>query len=265
MALKGTEGSAATESRKIELRNVSKTYGTEEESVQALSDVSITVETGEFCCVVGESGCGKTTLLRTIAGLEEPSNGSVLIDGEEVTEPGLDRGMVFQEYALFPWRTVRENIRFGLERPACDCPDCAARVRELIDLVELGGFEEKYPNELSGGMKQRVGIARSLAVDPEILLMDEPFGSVDARTRDRLHSELLDIWEKTGQTVVFVTHDIDEAVTLADRVMVMESDTGAVQSTVSVGLDRPRDRTDHGFVGYVARIRDEVASPANTS
>jgi len=263
MALKAKD-TEKTKNRKIELRNVSKTYSTDEGEVQALSDVSIAVEAGEFYCVVGESGCGKTTLLRTVAGLEEPSSGSVLVDGERVTGPGPDRGMVFQEYALFPWRTVRENIRFGLERPACDCPDCTARVQELIDLVELNGSEDKYPNELSGGMKQRVGIARSLAVDPEILLMDEPFGSIDARTRDGLHSELLDIWEQTGQTIVFVTHDIDEAVTLADRVMVMKSDTGTVRSTVPVGLDRPRDRTDHGFVGCVARIRDEVASPANT-
>ena len=194
-------------------------------------------------------------------GLDDPDDGSILADGDPVTGPGPDRGMVFQEYALFPWRTVRGNIRFGLDRPACDCLDREARVRELVDLVGLDGFEDAYPKELSGGMKQRVGIARALAPDPEVLLMDEPFGSVDARTRDRLHAELLDIWMQTGQTVVFVTHDIDEAVTLADRVVVMDADPGTVQSTLSIDLERPRERTSRGFVDYVARIRDELGSP----
>jgi NitT/TauT family transport system ATP-binding protein len=245
----------------IEIRNVSKAY----ESTQALADVSFSVAEGEFCCVVGPSGCGKTTLLRTVAGLETPDSGSVLVDEEPVTDPGLDRGMVFQEYALFPWRTVRGNVRFGLDRPACDCPDCEARVRDLIDLVGLDGFEDAYPKELSGGMKQRVGIARALAVDPAILLMDEPFGSVDARTRDRLHRELLDIWARTAQTVVFVTHDIDEAVTLADRVVVMDADPGTVQSAVSIDLERPRERTAHEFVDHVARIRGELGGPNGTN
>ena len=145
------------------------------------------------------------------------------------------------------------------------CADYKTRVRELIDLVGLDGFEDAYPKELSGGMKQRVGIARALAPDPGILLMDEPFGSVDARTRDRLHAELLDIWTQTGQTVVFVTHDIDEAVTLADRVVVMDTDPGTVQSTFSIDLERPRERTSRGFVDYVARIRDELGSPVDTS
>lgn len=257
-----SESSTSRESKqKICVQNVSKAY----ETTQVLDDVSFSVSEGEFCCVIGPSGCGKTTLLRTIAGLDDPDSGSVLVDGDPVTGPGLDRGMVFQEYALFPWRTVHGNIRFGLDRPACDCPDCEARVRELIDLVGLDGFEGAYPKELSGGMKQRVGIARALAVDPEILLMDEPFASVDARTRDRLHTELLEIWTQTGQTVVFVTHDIDEAVTLADRVSVMDTKTGAVQSTVSIDLERPRERTAHGFVEYVARIRDELGSQNDTS
>jgi len=257
MALSSDSPTDQESSEKISVRNVSRSY----ESTRALADVSFSVAEGEFCCVVGPSGCGKTTLLRTIAGLEAPNSGSVLVDGHPVTDPGIDRGMVFQEYALFPWRTVRGNIRFGLDRPACECSDCEARVRELIDLVGLDGFEDAYPKELSGGMKQRVGIARALAVDPETLLMDEPFASVDARTRDRLHAELLDIWTRTEQTIVFVTHDIDEAVTLADRVVVMDADPGTVQSIVTVDIDRPRQRTAQEFVEYVTRIRDELGSP----
>ena len=260
MALSSDSSTGREAREKITIQSVSRSY----ESTQALDDVSFSVSDGEFCCVVGPSGCGKTTLLRAIAGLDDPDGGSVLVGGEPVTGPGLDRGMVFQEYALFPWRTVRGNIRFGLDRPACDCPDCERRVRELIDLVGLDGFEDAYPKELSGGMKQRVGIARALAPDPEILLMDEPFGSVDARTRDRLHAELLDIWTQTGQTVVFVTHDIDEAITLADRVIIMESAPGTVQSTFSIDIERPRERTAHEFVDYVARIRDELGSPTDT-
>ncbi|ELZ43144.1 ABC transporter-related protein [Halorubrum californiense DSM 19288] len=261
MALSSDSSTGRDSREKITIQNVSRSY----ESTQALADVSFSVAEGEFCCVVGPSGCGKTTLLRAIAGLDDPDGGSILVGGDPVTGPGLDRGMVFQEYALFPWRTVRGNIRFGLDRPACDCPDCEARVKELVDLVGLDGFEDAYPKELSGGMKQRVGIARALAVDPEILLMDEPFGSVDARMRDRLHGELLDIWTQTEQTVVFVTHDIDEAVTLADRVIVMDADPGTVQSTFSIDLERPRGRTARDFVDHVAQIRDELGSPVETS
>jgi len=261
MALSSDSSTGRNSREKITIQNVSRSY----ESIRALDDVSFSVSEGEFCCVVGPSGCGKTTLLRAIAGLDDPDGGSILVGGDPVTGPGLDRGMVFQEYALFPWRTVRGNIRFGLDRPACDCPDCEGRVRELIDLVGLDGFEDAYPKELSGGMKQRVGIARALAPDPEILLMDEPFGSVDARTRDRLHAELLDIWTQTGQTVVFVTHDIDEAVTLADRVVVMDADPGTVQSTFSIDLERPRERTSRDFVNHVARIRDALGSPIDAS
>jgi NitT/TauT family transport system ATP-binding protein len=256
------DSSTGRESReKITIRNVSRSY----ESTHALADVSFSVAEGEFCCVVGPSGCGKTTLLRALAGLDDPDGGSILVGGDPVTGPGLDRGMVFQEYALFPWRTVRGNVRFGLDRPACDCPDCEGRVRALIDLVGLDGFEDAYPKELSGGMKQRVGIARALAPDPEILLMDEPFGSVDARTRDGLHAELLDIWTRTERTVVFVTHDIDEAVTLADRVVVMDADPGTVQSTFPIELERPRERTARDFVDHVARIRDALGSPVDAS
>lgn len=256
MALTDSPADSADDPQ-IRLEGVSKQYDAPDGSVQALSSASMTVDQGEFCCVVGPSGCGKTTLLRLIAGLEAPTAGQVLVDGDPVTGPGQDRGMVFQEYALFPWRTVRGNVRFGLERPACECADCEARVDTLLDLVGLTAFGDHYPADLSGGMKQRVGIARALAVKPEMLLMDEPFASVDARTRDGLHDELLDIWRATDQTVVFVTHDIDEAVTLADRIVVM--DTGeTIRATISVTCQRPRDRTSESFVDYVAQLRAEL-------
>jgi len=228
------------------------------QTVDALNGASFTVADGEFVCLVGPSGCGKTTLFRLIAGLEPATTGEVRIHGQPVDGPGIDRGMVFQEYNLFPWRTVAENIRFGLDRPACECADCGARVNELVDLVGLDGFEDAYPKELSGGMKQRVAVARALAVDPDVLLMDEPFGSIDAQTRGHLQRELLRIWENTRKTVLFVTHEIDEAVQLADRVVVMGSDPGHIARTVDVPLDRPRERTDDEFVGLVERIRTGV-------
>jgi len=264
MAIIDSNPTETARTKKIDVRNLNVVYDSGGGSVQALSEVSLSVAEGSFTCIVGPSGCGKTTLLRTIAGLESADSGRILVDDEPVTGAGLDRGMVFQEYALFPWRTVRGNIRFGLERPDCGCADCEGRVDELIDLVGLDGFEETYPKALSGGMKQRVGIARAIAPDPEILLMDEPFGSVDARTRDRLHTELLDIWAATDQTIVFVTHDIDEAVRLANEIIVMDADPGSVQSTRSVSLSRPRNRTDTAFVDVVADIRTELGEPVET-
>jgi NitT/TauT family transport system ATP-binding protein len=252
-----TGGESDTDA-KIAVEGLSKRYDARGETVEALADVNFEVEDGEFLCVVGPSGCGKTTLFRTIAGLESPTDGRVTVDSDPVTDPGIDRGMVFQNYALFPWRTVCGNIRFGLDRPTCDCPDCEARVEELVELVGLSGFEDAYPKELSGGMKQRVGIARALAVDPEVLLMDEPFGSLDPETRDRLHAELLDVWRETDKTVLFVTHEVEEAVKLGDRVLVMAADPGRVAETVEVSIDRPRERASVEFVEYVSEIRDRI-------
>jgi NitT/TauT family transport system ATP-binding protein len=227
-------------------------------TVQALSDVSFDAADGEFVCIVGPSGCGKTTLFRTIAGLEPPTTGEVRLDGRPVEGPGPDRGMVFQEYGLFPWRTVAGNVAFGMEQQDVPAGERERRTEELLDLVGLTGSADAYPKELSGGMKQRVGIARALAVDPELLLMDEPFGSVDAQTRDMLHDELLRIWRETGKTVLFVTHDVEEAVTLADRIVVMAADPGRVREVVPVALDRPRERTDAAFAERVAQVRDLI-------
>ena len=241
--------------RRVAVDGVTKVFGADgDDPVRALDGVSFSVEEGEFVCIVGPSGCGKTTLFRIIAGLEDATDGEVRLDGNTVTGPAMDRGMVFQEYGLFPWRTVLENVAFGLEQQDASADERLERSREMIDLVGLDGFEDAYPNELSGGMKQRVGIARALAVDPALLLMDEPFGSVDAQTRNMLHDELLDIWAETEKTVLFVTHDVEEAVTLADRVVVLSGGPGTVAEVVDVDLDRPRSRTDAVFGEYQERI-----------
>lgn len=255
-----TEGDAA-----VAVDGVSKRFESERRTVEALSDVNFGVAAGEFICIVGSSGCGKTTLLRTIAGLEPQTEGQIRINGDRVDDPGTDRGMVFQEYGLFPWLTVQENVCFGLERQGMSRATCDDRCREMIDLVGLDGFEAAYPNELSGGMKQRVAVARALAVDPEILLLDEPFGSVDARTRERLQKELLDIWDETGKTVLFVTHEIHEAVLLADRVIVMAGKPGRVRATVDLDLSRPRSRTDSVFAERVERIRSLMGEKTDDS
>jgi NitT/TauT family transport system ATP-binding protein len=240
--------------RTVSIDGIGKTFDSENGPVTALTDVTFGVSEGEFVCILGPSGCGKTTLFRIIAGLESPIEGSVRLDGEPVTGPGMDRGMVFQEYGLFPWRTVRGNVEFGLEQRDLTESERHRRAEEMIDLVGLDDFEDSYPNGLSGGMKQRVGIARALAVDPEILLMDEPFASVDAQTRSMLHDELLRIWEETEKTILFVTHDVEEAVTLADRVVVLTGSPARVCDVVDVDLARPRDRTDDEFAEYHERI-----------
>lgn len=243
---------------RVRIDDIDKQYPGETGPVRALEGVSFDVSDGEFVCIVGPSGCGKTTLFRIIAGLENATSGSVFLDGSRVHGPTPDMGVVFQEYHLFPWRTVRGNVSFGLEKGGVPTSERRERVARLIDLVGLEGFAESYPKELSGGMKQRVAIARALAVDPALLLMDEPFGAVDAQTREMLQRELLEIWERTEKTVLFVTHDVEEAVKLADRIVVMAKEPGRVSEIVDVDLPRPRLRSDVEFGGYYERVLELI-------
>ncbi|MFQ5848793.1 MAG: ABC transporter ATP-binding protein [Candidatus Methylomirabilales bacterium] len=233
---------------KLEVRQLSKSFTTiEGREILALKDISLAVEEGELVCILGPSGCGKSTLLRIVAGLEPPSTGEILLDGRPLTGPGPDRGMVFQEHLLFPWRTVGHNVEYGLEVQGRPKAERAARARECLAMVGLESSSEQYPKELSGGMKQRVGIARALANDPAILLMDEPFASVDAQARFDLQAMLLTIWWGTGKTILFVTHSVEEAVYLADRVVLMGGGPGTVIDAVSIDLPRPRYRVSPEF------------------
>jgi NitT/TauT family transport system ATP-binding protein len=226
---------------KISVREITKTFPvrTAPAQIAAIDRVSFDVRAGEFLVIVGPSGCGKSTLLDLIAGLTEPASGAVLLDDRPVTGPGLDRGVVFQQYALFPWRTAQANIEFGLEVKGIGRRERQQRAREVLDLVGLSAFGDRYPHELSGGMKQRVAIARSLAYEPDVLLMDEPYAALDAQTRESLQDELLGIWRRTGTTIVFITHSIDEAVYLGERVAVMTSRPGRIKQFVDVQLDEP--------------------------
>jgi NitT/TauT family transport system ATP-binding protein len=228
----------------LSIKNLNKTYHTEEgDEVVALSDISLDVADKEFVCFIGPSGCGKTTLLRITAGLEKPDSGTLTVNNEPITGPGPDRGMVFQEYSLFPWRTVLKNITFSLELKKIPQSEREKISRDFLELVGLSKFADSYPHELSGGMKQRVAIARALVNDPDVLLMDEPFGAVDAQTRNRLQHELLNIWEKKKKTVLFITHSVDEAVFLADKVVVFTARPGRIKEVITVDLPRPRERT----------------------
>lgn len=243
---------------RLELRNISKNYGTGEDLITALDDVSLTVEDEEFVSILGPSGCGKSTLLRIIDGLLEPTAGDVIIDGEEVSGSGQDRGMVFQSFNLFPWRTVRANIEFGLEIGGTPKEERRRIANEYIDMVGLTDFGDSYPKELSGGMQQRVGLARALAIDPELLLMDEPFGALDAQTRELMQTELLKIWSNDQKTSVFVTHDIEEAVFLSDRVVVLTDRPGRIHEIIDVPFDRPRYGRDLKADPKFGRIREDI-------
>jgi NitT/TauT family transport system ATP-binding protein len=243
---------------RIDVEAVTKRYEAHGDAVTALSGVTLTVQEGEFVSIVGPSGAGKTTLLRLLAGLETPSAGTILVDDEPVTGPDPDRGLVFQAATLYPWLTVAENVRFGLEVADVDPARADERVEKLLTVVGLADRADATPPELSGGMQERVGIARALAPDPAILLLDEPFSDLDVATREALQADLLDLWATLEKTVVMVTHTVGEAVRLSDRVIVLQGDPGRIDRILDVALDRPRDPERDSFKPYVSAIRGAI-------
>ena len=242
------------------LKNVTRTFISKENAINALDKVNLEVKDEEFVCILGPSGCGKTTMLRIIAGLDKPTAGEVLLDGVRVDKPGQDRGMVFQDYSLFPWRTVIDNIAFGPEVFGVDKKERYESAREYLKLLDLEKFENSFPYELSGGMRQRIAIVRALINNPKLLLMDEPFGALDAQTRNIMQSELLRIWEKKHKTILFVTHSVDEAVYLADRIVVMSARPGTIKEIFNIDLPHPRIRTSQ----EANLIRDRVLKSLGT-
>jgi NitT/TauT family transport system ATP-binding protein len=236
----------------LELKQLGKIFKGPQGDTEALRGIDFKVHRREFVCVIGPSGCGKSTLIRILAGLEKASSGQVLLDGEAVTGPGRDRGMVFQGYSLFPWLTVKRNVMFGIEIGGTSRTMAEGHAREWLELVGLNKFADAYPHQLSGGMRQRVAIARALANQPRILLMDEPFGALDAQTRTRMQAHLLDIWRNIDITILFITHDLDEAVHLADRILVLKPHPGEVQEVIEVPVPRPRTPGQFASVEFQA-------------
>ena len=246
---------------KLKIDNVYKEYQGRNGKTVALNGVSLDIKENEFICVVGPSGCGKSTLLNIIAGLLEPTSGTVSLDGKVIEGTGVERGVVFQQYALFPWRTVLKNVMFPLEMKKVPKAEAEAIARKYIKSVGLEGFEKSFPKELSGGMKQRVAIARAYAANPEVLLLDEPFGALDAQTRVQLQTELLETWEKERKTCFFITHDVDEAVILAQRVIIMSARPGRIKKIVDIDIPYPRTqatKTDPRFLELKSEIWNQV-------
>ncbi len=247
--------------RQIELRHVTFEYETAATSVTALCDVSFGVNASEFLCVVGQSGCGKTTLLNLVAGFLNPTKGEVLIGGKPVTGKGLDRGIVFQDFAqLFPWRTAQRNVEFGLEMKGVPKEERAEIAQRFLRLVNLEKFTRAYPHELSGGMQQRVAIARALAYNPAVLLMDEPFAALDALTREEMQRLLVDVWRETKKTVIYVTHNVAEAVYLGDRIVVLSPHPGTVKAQVRITMPRPRDILSVEFLEYQKQVVSHIVA-----
>lgn len=237
-------------SSQVHIEGVRKVFRSDDREVVALTDINLEIGQGEFICILGPSGCGKSTLLNAIAGFSPPTAGRILVDGAIVTAPGPERAMVFQEYALFPWMTVAENVSFGLEIKGLPRDEISCRVTALLAQLHLSDFRDRFPKELSGGMRQRVAIARALALDSPMMLMDEPFGALDALTRRSLQEELLRLWMEFRKTIVFVTHSIEESVLLADRVVVMTYRPGTVKKIVPIPLPHPRDTAALSFIKF---------------
>ena len=240
----------------IDVQSLSKVYDADGEHLVALQEVTLSIPSGEFICLLGPSGCGKTTLLNCLAGFVQPTSGSIAMNGHPITGPDSERGVVFQEHGLLPWYTVEQNISLGPKIRRASKDEIAEIVRTYTSLVGLTGFETRFPAQLSGGMKQRVGIARALANRPQALLMDEPFGALDAQTRQTMQDELLKIWEAERKTIVFVTHSIPEAIFLADRIVVMSPRPGRIAEIIPVEISRPRDRASAGFSELYRHLED---------
>ena len=250
---------------KLEIKGLQKTFLVNEgfghsRKVHAIENVDLEILDGEFVCVIGPSGCGKSTMLMILAGLYPKSGGDIRLDGEPLSEPGLNRGVVFQDFALFPWLSVRENILYGVKQKKISPDKHEGIIEHYIDMMSLKGFEDTFPNRLSGGMRQRVAIARALALDPELLLMDEPFGALDAQTRGNLQRVLVDVWAQTKKTVMFITHDVREATFLADRVVVMSARPGRITDEIIVDLPRPRDILAPKFVEIERNLAGMIES-----
>lgn len=259
-------------SKQIDIDSVSKTYGSGEDMLQVIEEMDFRVDPNELVIIVGPSGCGKSTLLKMIDGLVTPTSGEVRIGGDPVTGSRSEVGMVFQDFNLLPWRTVVENVKFGLQVQGVDKETQREQALDWINKVGLDGFEDSYPHELSGGMQQRVGLARALAIDPEVLLMDEPFGALDAQTKDQMQTELLRLLANQNKTVVFITHDIREAILIADRVLVMSTKPATILAELDIDFDRPRwnrrteIETSDRFEEYETRIRKELGlMPTDTA
>lgn len=245
----------------LTISQLTKIFQNGEKSTAALNDINLRTHRREFLCVVGPSGCGKSTLVRILAGLEQHSSGEVLLQGQPVTDPGRDRGMVFQGYTLFPWLTVKKNVMFGLEVNGHGRLECEREAMQWLELIGLEKFADAFPQQLSGGMKQRVAIVRALANQPRILLMDEPFGALDAQTRARMQAHLLEIWRKIDITIIFITHDLDEAIYLADRILVLSAHPGEVQELIEVPVPRPRSSAQFvspEFLATKARLEELI-------
>ena len=248
----------------LEVRKLGKTFGAGPQQVVALKDVDLCVHRREFVCVIGPSGCGKSTLIRLLAGLDAHTSGDVLLDGKPIAGPARDRGMVFQGYTLFPWLTVKKNVMFGPEMNGAGKLDAERTALMWLDLIGLAKFADAYPHQLSGGMKQRVAIARALVNEPRILLMDEPFGALDAQTRLKMQTHLMDIWRNVDITVLFITHDLDEAIFLADRILVLKAHPGEVQELIEVPVPRPRNPAQFlapEFIATKARLEALIHPP----
>ncbi|MBQ7979275.1 MAG: ABC transporter ATP-binding protein [Candidatus Methanomethylophilaceae archaeon] len=242
----------------IVIDNIRKVYKKDDTETVAIDQFDLTIKKGELISLIGPSGCGKTTILRMIAGLLEPTEGTITIAGKECKEPGADRGVVFQDFALFPWRSVRKNVEFGMEVAGVPKDERRERADEYIELVGLGDFKNSKIQELSGGMKQRVGIARALVNHPDVILMDEPFGALDAQTRNIMQNQLVQILEKTEQTIIFITHSVDEALFLSDRVVILSKRPSRIKEIVEIPWERPRDRAGPEFTALRKRILEDL-------